>query len=911
MSLVHRIVFLLGILGFLCGSAAVEDPVSFVNLLAGSFTDGNTFSTGNTLPLVGYPWGFNHWSPQTRENSRGVGSWWFRGSEHRFTWLRSTMKPNYFDANLAPQNIRVELTPSMHGAMLRVTFPEHKDSKRICFTGQGAEWTEQGLSDTRPYIVGRANQSDDAVKVLNFHDVRCFDYADTATVVTVYMATSMISDQQAIINLNRELRYYGRNQFDIVLKHATNTWNNLLGRVEVVDPGPVTGSHTKQLSVFYTSLWRALTFPRRTDEVDISGNILHYSPYSPNGGVYRGPGATDNGFWDTFRTVYPMLSLLYPDHLSEIVTAWLSAYREGGWLPSWASPGYRNCMVGTFADVVVADAIVKGIKGIDIEVAKGAIHKDSFVTPPAFAGNAIGKDGLDEYSKRGYISSNPMNEGVECVSRSLDFGFADSAVANAFKRRELIEWSETLTRRANAVINGLFSEKAGLFVPKTALGKVSDRWSPIEWGRGYTEGNAWHHSFPPYAVTADGDGGLLAKLHGGRKKMLAKLHEMLDTPGYFRPGSYGQEIHEMVEARAVAMGQYAHNNQPVHHILWLFALLGDRKTTEEKIRFVLHHAYGEDFYAGDEDNGEQGAWYVLSALGLFSTTPGTPDYVAGSPIFRHVRIHRTPEPMPSPSISGNGAVGEFTDIVALGTSDVDMHVSKISWNGDSLPDNMFRGTETVPAVIHNSLLMKDGVLRFYMKGETDVAFDRSGASESGAKEKQQQPAKDTTKSSSSSIVSDRGGVAATQMQLDADRREIEDLRKSLLQARNQVTLQKTVVSQLQEKLTGAGLSGHVNMTHLAVTAANHHGLSEDLLLEASELFRKVDHTQNDELLHEHMLLALVVIFTVVMVILRVFLKRNGVVSTSGALQATHTPVQSRVQKGGDESSPRERQRRKD
>jgi predicted alpha-1,2-mannosidase len=1003
---------LLLLLGILASAFSVDDPASFVNPLAGSFTDGGSFSTGNTLPLVGYPWGFNHWAPQSRENSRGVGAWWWRGSEHRFTWLRcthqpspwigdwawflfgpqmggtsrdanrnptyfwepraATIKPHYFDASLAPNNMRVELTPSMHGAMLRVTFPEQKDTKRICFTGQGAEWHQHGMSDStdykfkpgssnndfdeiiskpaanKPYIKGRANQvhierlivanfnmhvrieSDDAIDTEDHHDIQCFSYDSKATVVTVYIATSMLSEFQAMVNLNRELRYvtpdysndlksapsmdnrYSRNQFDIVFNHAHKTWNDLLGRVEVVDPGVISGSHTKQLSIFYTGLWRGLTFPRRTDEVDINGNVLHYSPYSPKGGIYRGPGVTDNGFWDTFRTVYPMLSLLYPDHLSEIVTGWLNAYREGGWLPSWASPGYRNCMVGTFADVVIADAIVKGIKGIDIEVAKGAIYKDSFNAPPSFAGNAIGKDGLDEYSSNGYIAQVPSNLGLECVSRSLDFGFADYAVKNAFlviarkhtatlkDKNEILGWADTLNRRSNNVIEKLFDKSHGLFVPKSRGGGFVDRFDSYEWGKGFTEGNSWHHSFPPYAFSADKDGGLLGRLHGGRTKAIAKIHELLDTSGHFRPGSYGGEIHEMVEARAVAMGQYAHNNQPVHHILYLFALLGERKSTEKYVRFVMHHAYGEDFFAGDEDNGEQGSWYVLSALGLFATTPGTPDYVVGSPIFRHVRIHRSPKPMASPKISGNGAVGinqneddsveNYTDLVALGTSDADMHVTSITWNNEALPTDMYRRSESAPAVIHNSLLMKDGVLRFFMEGEsTTIPFDRNFHGKS-QEHTENVPKKSNNVESLKPIINNDNII------LKEKNIEIKELKDQLNLAKNQVIVQKTVVSQLQEKLTNSGLNSQLNMTHLALAAANHHGLSEELLVEAVSLFRKVDHSNNDTVIYEHMLLVLLTIVVVIVLLIRYRLRAtkatNADATATGTTHVASTTIAS-------------------
>lgn len=986
---VHALQIVLGTL-YLTLCVCVEDPVDFVNLLAGTFTDGNSFSTGNTLPLVGYPWGFNHWAPQTRENSRQVGSWWFRGNEHRFTWFRcthqpspwigdwgwflftpilgggrdvtrnptyfweprsATIKPHYFDATLAPDGVRLEVTPSMHGAMARITFPKAHNEKRMCFTGIGAQWKEHGMSDTKqyspsasstyekkistgsgkPYLKGKADQvhierlivanfnmhvraeSDDAVEVEDHQDLACFRFDAKATTVTVYIATSMISEAQVVINLNRELRYvnedhsendtklsmgptYSDKQFSIVKDHAHKTWNDLLSRVDVVDAGHETGSHMRQLSIFYSGLMRALAFPRRTDEVNLQGEVVHYSPYSPSGGIFKGPGCTDNGFWDTFRTVYPMLSLLYPDHLAQIVDGWLNAYREGGWLPSWASPGYRNCMVGTFADVVVSDAIVKNIKGFDLKVARGAITKDSFEEPPRYAGNAIGKEGLKEYESIGYIAQDPRNRGIECVSRTLDFGFADMAVANALKTIANSEIGQSdadiqmkigkLAQRADRAVRSLFKKTQGLFVPKSKHGEFSSSFRDKEWGNGYTEGNAWHHSFPPYAVNAD-TGGILAQLHGGKSQLLAKLHELLETSGNYSPGSYGQEIHEMLEARAVAMGQYAHNNQPVHHILWLFALLGDRKTTETSIRFVLHHAYGVDFFAGDEDNGEQGAWYVLSALGLFATTPGTPFYEVGSPIFKHVRIARTPKPMTSARMTGNSAVGysqvdasditggmeKFTDIVALGTSDEAVHVTKLQWNDGDVPKDLHHGTEDVPATLHNSLLMRDGVLRFTMEGETaNLPFDRTATGPAIRVASASSSHKAAPRASNSN--SGNGGISAAEnAKLVKEKRasdtKVAELEALLLQTQTQVRLQKTVVSQLQEKLTHNGLDSKLNMTHIEEVAKKHvepkghtnkllH-LEEEVIFDTINMMRKVDHSDTDAQVLEHFIWIVMII----------------------------------------------------
>jgi predicted alpha-1,2-mannosidase len=704
-------------------------------------------------------------------------------------------------------------------------------------------------------------ESDTARNVESHGDISCFSYDTSATTVTVMVATSLISAEQATINLNREIRLMTRQgdgaseastgdaaktedarQFDVVAWEARRTWNELLRRVDVVDPGILSGWAVRNLEIFYSGLARALSFPRRLDEVDADGMMVHYSPYSPRGDVRPGPVCTDNGFWDTFRTVYPLLSLLYPDHLSQIVQGWLNAFKEGGWLPTWASPGYRNCMVGTFADVVVADAIVKGVKGFEINTAIDALMKDSFTDPPSHAGNAVGKGGLNQYSRLGYIPAEDRNKGTEVVSRSLDFGFADFAVANAFqvlakkdssRAHELVPKAAELSKRSKMAVNGLFSRDFGLMAPMDMNRQPKNWFRPTEWGNGFTEGNSWHHSFPPYAVNAE-DGGDLSRLHGGKDALARKIVEMITMPSVFQPGSYGQEIHEMVEARALAMGQYGHNNQPVHHILWLLMLLGQgpRKIGEESIRRVMHKAYGTDFFAGDEDNGEQGAWFALAALGLFSTTPGTLDYVLGTPVFRHVRVQRTPKPPVSMGITGNSAVGEpqksssgapeYLDIVALGTSESNLHVSKVTFNDQDIVNL---------ATIPDAKLQSDGVLRFYFDGEDhSSAFDRNAATANAA-------------SYAPPVVAQHGDGPA----LEALKQKLEDkenemhhqkeqedglvhvLQTEITTLKKRETEQNEILVELEQRLEQAGVSMNetsalIHAIHLSETNGANRGL---------------------------------------------------------------------------------------
>lgn len=356
---------------FFDGVESVKAPEEFPSLLAGSFTDGGRFSTGNTLPLIGRPWGFNHWAPQTRHAGRNTGSWWFSGSENTLTWLRCThqpspwigdwgnflftpilgegvrdpthfwqprsavLKPYLLDTVVAPYNVRIELTSTDHAAMVRFTFPESREfgSKRVCFSD--LQWDERGGVNGGQYfnahttavhsermIVNNFNfrvraESYEAVELQPVQDMLCFKYKADATVVNIRIGTSLISPEQCRLNLDREVPR--DKKFDDILQESKDVWHKMMSRVNVLDAGDTSEKSDKHLTIFYTGLYRALTFPRRLDEIDKSGNIVHYSPYDPSGQVHPGYLVTDNGFWDTFRTVYPLLSLIYPDHLGPIV----------------------------------------------------------------------------------------------------------------------------------------------------------------------------------------------------------------------------------------------------------------------------------------------------------------------------------------------------------------------------------------------------------------------------------------------------------------------------------------------------------------------------------------------------------------------------------------------------------------
>lgn len=705
----------------LCHMCA-SGPSDYVNLLAGSFTKGDQFSTGNTMPLVGRPWGFNHFSLQTNS---GDSAWWFSGNDHEFRWLRcthmpspwigdyafflfgpqmgdfvnnpvgffepraATLRPYAMDFTTAPDGMRIRLAPSMHCAMLSVEFPRERKKKRVCFSRlvETQQTSSNEIRSVARHNSGGAPRLGLRVRIVHsgrFVDHRggffCVEYDETSTKVELRLSTSFISHDQAEENERAEL---DGNSYEDLLKESRDEWDSLLSRVKVEPRQTAKGQD--YLSVFYTCLYRALTFPRRIDE-----GGRHYSPYSHLDETKPGVLVTDNGFWDTFRTVYPLLSLAYPDHLAKIIEGWVNAYKEGGWIPKWASPGYRNSMVGTYGDVVVADALVKNIVDSGVRNdALAAIRKDAEVIPPT--GGAVGRVGLAQYQQHHYI---PYDSGVsDSVSRTLDFAFADFAIANAFQAEDPL-FSKTLRDRSRDAMRHLFDGETGLMRPKSSVGAFKRSFSTTRWGDGYTEGSAWHHSFPPFDID------LLSSLHGGPTKLCEKLKEMIETPSTFEPGGYGTTIHEMREMRALAMGQYGHNNQPSHHALYLFALAGDLNSTSRHVRAVVDRAYGRDFFAGDEDNGEMGAWFVLSAIGLFAPAPGaSDDYVASPPLFDKVVLD-VPGRHPLTITRSQSHSPDETDVVAVYLNDTRINGPSIRYGalakGGHLYFQMARSSSVPP-----------------------------------------------------------------------------------------------------------------------------------------------------------------------------------------------------------------------
>lgn len=736
-------------------SAQNLSQVEFVNTLVGTDSDYG-LSNGNTYPAIALPWGMNFWSPQTNkmENSwaymyddlkiRGFKqthqpSPWI-GDYAAFALLPETgklifdenqrsswyshkaeiAKPHYYRAYLANYDVITEITPTERAAQFRFTFPESDNSHILIDAFNKGSMLKINALERK--ITGYCRNNNGSVPD-NFHNyfVIVFDKDFTAVstwkdsilangssiaegnhvmaaitfktkkgeIVNARVASSFISLDQAELNLQREI---GQSTFDQTKTKAESAWNKEFNRVEVE------GGTVDQNRTFYTALYRTMLFPRKFYEIDANNKVVHYSPY--NGKVLPGYMFTDNGFWDTFRAVFPYFTLMHPSLSSHIMEGLANTYNESGWLPEWASPGHRNCMVGSNSSVIIADAYLKGIRGFDITKLYEAILKNTENEGPM---HSVGRYGVNYYNKLGYI---PYNVGVnENTARTLEYSFADWCIWKLAK--ELGRPQDEIDRFAKRAMNyeNIFDKTVNFMRGKNEDGTFQSPFRPDKWGDAFTEGSSWHWT---WCVFHDPQG--LANLMGGSEKMAQRLDEVFTSAPTFDYSYYGFQIHEITEMLISNMGQYAHGNQPVQHAIYLYDWLGQPWKTQFWVRQVMDKLYNPnpDGLCGDEDNGQTSAWYVFSAMGFYPVASGTGEYALGSPLFKKVTL--TLE-------NGN----KF-EINAPRNSAENIYVNKITLDGKEYDKNF----------INHSDLMKGGKIQFDLinvpnkkRGTTSKSFPYS------------------------------------------------------------------------------------------------------------------------------------------------------------------------------------------
>lgn len=666
--------------------AQAKDYADYVNPLVGTQS---TFelSTGNTYPAIARPWGMNFWTPQTGKMGDG---WQYTYTANKIRGFKQTHQPSpwindygqfsimpmvgkaefdeekraswfshkgeeakayYYKVYLADYDIVTEMTPTERAAMFRFTFPENKQSYIVVDAFDKGSYVKIDKENRR--IIGYSTRNSGGVPA-NFKNyfVLEFDKPFTyqATVndsvfvengteqqahhagaiigfsthkgesVHVRVASSFISYEQAMQNLTE----LGDDSFDTLVQEGREAWNKVLGRIEVE------GGNLDQYRTFYSCLYRSLLFPRKFYEIDRNGQIVHYSPY--NGQVLPGYMYTDTGFWDTFRCLFPLLNLMYPSVNKEIQEGLINTYKESNFFPEWASPGHRGCMVGNNSASVLVDAYLKGVKVEDVETLyKGLLYGTEHVHPEV---SSTGRLGHEYYNKLGYV---PYNVGInENAARTLEYAYDDWCIyqlAKALNRPQ-----KEIERFAQRAMNyqNLFDAESKLMRGKNADGSFQSPFSPLKWGDAFTEGNSWHYS---WSVFHDPQG--LIDLMGGDEMFVQMMDSVFAVPPLFDDSYYGFPIHEIREMTVMNMGNYAHGNQPVQHMIYLYNYAKQPWKAQYWLRQVMNRMYSPtpDGYCGDEDNGQTSAWYVFSALGFYPVCPGTDQYVMGAPLFQKATLH--------------------------------------------------------------------------------------------------------------------------------------------------------------------------------------------------------------------------------------------------------------------------------
>ena len=680
------------VLGFTsCEKVALGDsdqittPADYVNPLVGTLSE-FALSTGNTYPAIARPWGMNFWSPQTGKMGNG---WMYVYTDHKIRGFKQTHQPSpwindygqfslmpvvgapefdeekraswfshkaeeakayYYKVYLAEHDVVAEFTPTDRAALFRFTFPSSDESYIVVDAFDKGSYIKIDKENNR--LIGYSTRNSGGVGE-NFRNYFIVEFDKPLEYVHTFadgqlrnateqqsnhvgavvgfrtkkgeqvharVASSFISHEQAAQNL-KEL---GRDSVEELKEKGRKAWNDVLGRIEV------SGGNLDQYRTFYSCLYRATLFPQKHYEIDTNGEVVHYSPH--NGNVEKGYFYTGTGFWDTFRSLFPLLNLLYAEENQKMQEGFVNVYKESGFFPEWSSPGHRGCMVGNNSASVLADAYLKGVKVEDVETLfEGLVHGSENVHPTV---SSTGRLGHEYYNTLGYV---PYNVGInENAARTLEYAYNDWCIYRMAK--ELGKPQEVVDLYAKRAMNyrNLFDRETRLMRGRNEDGSFQTPFSPLKWGDAFTEGNSWHYT---WSVFHDPQG--LIDLMGGDEGFVEMLDSVFTVPPVYDDSYYGFPIHEITEMTVMNTGNYAHGNQPAQHMIYLYNYAGQPWKAQYWVREVMNRFYSAtpDGYCGDEDNGQTSAWYVFSALGFYPVCPGTDQYVMGAPLFKRAVIH--------------------------------------------------------------------------------------------------------------------------------------------------------------------------------------------------------------------------------------------------------------------------------
>ncbi|MCO4292477.1 GH92 family glycosyl hydrolase [Solitalea sp. MAHUQ-68] len=687
MKKIHTLIFLsLFFYSFSLNAQTVTkviDPVEWINPLMG--TDSKvSLSNGNTYPAIAVPWGMNFWLPQTNVMGDGWAYQYaadkirgFKQTHQPSPWMNDygqfaimpvtqslkfeqnaraswfshkaeVSKPYYYSVYLADADVTTEITPTERAAQFRFTFPKNdssfvvidafdkgsyikilpKENKIIGYTTRNSGGVPTNFKNyfvvyiDKPFTLAAAwhnkQLAKDTLEYQANHVGAVIGFKTSkGEKVNLKVASSFISFEQAELNLKREI---GTDNFEQTKQKAKAAWNKELSRITVE------GGTVDQTRTFYSCMYRTLQFPQKHYELDASNKVIHYSPY--NGKVLPGYLFAGTGFWDTFRALYPFLNLMYPGINKQMQEGLLNAYREGGFLPEWSSPGFRNVMVGNNSAAVVADAYIKGLRGYDINTLYEALKHGANNEGPM---DAVGRRGVEYYNKLGYVPYDVKID--ENAARTLEYAYDDFTIYKLAKALNKPKEEQELYAKRSQNYRNLFDTETKLMRGKNQDGTFQSPFNPFKWGDAFTEGNSWHYS---WSVFHDIKG--LSDLMGGKAQFAQMLDSVFVMPPVFDESYYGSVIHEIREMQIMNMGQYAHGNQPIQHMIYLYNFAGQPWKTQYWARKVLDNFYKAtpDGYCGDEDNGQTSAWYVFSAMGFYPVCPATDQYVLGAPLFKKI-----------------------------------------------------------------------------------------------------------------------------------------------------------------------------------------------------------------------------------------------------------------------------------
>ena len=663
----------------------LPDLVQYVNTLQGTHSNFG-LSHGNTFPATAMPYAQHMWTPQTGPNGEGFKYLYEAdairgfGQSHqcspwvsdyavfsffpevnelvldpdkraaKFSHDNEEGHPNYYRVRF-DNGIQTEIAPTERAVHLRFTYPKKQDAYLIVdgYTGE----SEIEIDPEKRQVRGWVNNQRFVNHSENF---RCYfiiqfdqpfqDYGTwenqqitktaknthasgkgygaylkfkAGSKVQARSASSYISPEQALLNWQSEI---GKDKtLEQTRQRGYEVWNKLLNRIYVE------GGTEEQTRTFYSCLFRANLFSRKFYELEENGEPYYFSPY--DGQIHEGHMFTDNGFWDTFRSQFPLTNILHPTQQGQYMQALLQAQKEFGWLPAWSCPGETGGMRGNHSISLLADAWTKGIRTFNPDSALAAYAHEAMNKGPL--GGANGRAGWKEYWQLGYVCF-PESHGS--VTQTLEYTY-DDWCAWKLARSCGNKFYEGVFARVLNNYKNLWDDKNGFFRGRGLDGTWTEPFEPLAWGGPYTEGNAWHYI---WSVFHDVQG--LIDLFGSDEAFTIKMDSVFSQSSTIIPGWYGYKIHEMTEMEIANMGQYAHGNQPIQHMPYLYNYAGQPWKTQYWVRQIMDRLYNStpDGFPGDEDQGGMSSWYVLSAMGLYAVTPGTDQYVIGSPLFPKATI---------------------------------------------------------------------------------------------------------------------------------------------------------------------------------------------------------------------------------------------------------------------------------